>query len=78
MSESELLTFGSVIRYRLRKDQFPCNPLLVWTGKILATSFGAIYVRILNEGFTDSTELVLIGQVVDVLTEEEYVAEGCW
>lgn len=73
-----MIAVGSVVRYVLRKDQLPCNPGVVWTGVVLASSFHMLYVTILNNGYQDGKELVLVEQVVDVLTEQEYVAEGCW
>lgn len=66
------LAVGTVIAYRLRPAQRPANPGERWRGKIIETfqrrdsMLDVVLVEILDRGYEDEIETVLLEQIVEV------------
>ena len=66
------LAVGTVIAYRLRPAQQPTNPGERWRGKIIETFqrrgslLDVVLVEILDRGYEDEIETVLLEQIVEV------------
>lgn len=68
-----LLAIGSVVKYLLRKDQLPYDSARVWTGVVLSAYCHILYVHLLDDGYEEYKEVVLVEQVKEVMTEKEYL-----
>lgn len=66
------LAVGTVIAYRLRPAQCPTNPGERWRGRIIETfqrrgsMLDVVLVEILDRGYEDEIETVLLEQIVAV------------
>jgi hypothetical protein len=71
------LTVGTVIVYRLRSYQLPTDPEERWRGKIIETfaSRGSlldvVLVQILDKGYEEEIETVLVEQIVEIENERD-------
>jgi hypothetical protein len=66
------LAVGTVIAYRLRPAQHPPDPGERWCGKIIetfqrrGTLLDVVLVEILDKGYEDEIEMVLVEQIVEI------------
>jgi hypothetical protein len=67
---------GTVIIYRLRPAQHPTNPGGRWRGKIIETFvrrgflLDVVLVEVMNKGYEDEIEAVLIEQILEIESTE--------